>query len=173
MIEPVSSTKIGAPASGHSLRLQARRRAVLALIALAYGLGGCAVTAEPGPESRPEPHDEESWYASQRPILQQRAEARWAALMRGDMEKAYEFTSPDYRAVATLQQFRGKYGRTLEWRVARAIDVIYDSPTVATVPVEVAYQTYLRGMPGNAFENKSVISEKWIYRDSQWWYTVN
>ncbi len=120
-----------------------------------------------------QPEDSEKWRTSQRPILEERAEARWDALIKGDFEKAYLFRTPDYRAVVSSQQYKGKYGRVAGWRMADVVDVSYDDPTVATVSVEVSYRISLPGTGGESIETQKAISEKWIYKDRKWWYTSN
>jgi hypothetical protein len=120
-----------------------------------------------------EPEESEKWRESQRPVLKARAEARWDALIKGDIEKAYLYTTPEYRAVVNLQQYRGKYGRVLGWRGARVVDISYDVPTVAAVSVEVTYRIGLPGVGGEVIETQKAISEKWIYKNREWWYTSN
>lgn len=120
-----------------------------------------------------QPEDSEKWRQSQHPALKDRAEKRWDALIKGNFEKAYTFTSPDFRAVVSSQQYRGKFGRALSWRLARVVNVSYDAPTVATVSVEVTYRASLPGTGGEMIETQSLISEKWIYKNREWWYTAN
>lgn len=120
-----------------------------------------------------QPEDSERWRASQRPVLEEQAEARWDALIKGDIEKAYLFTTPEYRAVVNLQQYKGKYGRVVDWRMANVVNVSYDDLTVATVSVEVSYRVSLPGTGGESIETQKAISEKWIYKDRKWWYTSN
>jgi len=117
------------------------------------------------------PEDSDTWRNAQRPVIKQRAEARWVGLIKGDIEKAYSYTSPDYRAVVTLQQFKGKYGRVVDWRVAHANDISYDSPTVASVSVEVTYRVDLPGVRGKEIETNRVLTEKWLFKNGEWWYT--
>jgi hypothetical protein len=131
----------------------------MAALVVALGVVACATT----------PEDSDSWRNSQREILMSRAEARWMGLINGDFDKAYSFLSPDYRSVVNLQQYRRKMGRALEWRLARAKDISYDSPTVASVLVEVTYQVVLPG--SGLVENTRVMAEKWLYKDGGWWYT--
>ena len=138
-------------------------RAGLACVAL-WALSGCAAL---------QPSDGEQWQESQRPVLTARAEARWDALIKGDAENAYMYTTPEYRAVVNLQQYKGKYGRVVDWRGARVVDIGYDVPTVATVSVEVTYRVDLPGTGGELIETKKAISEKWIYKNREWWYTSN
>jgi hypothetical protein len=120
-----------------------------------------------------EPEESEKWRESQRPVLKARAEARWGALIKGDIENAYTYTTPEYRAVVNLQQYKGKYGRVVDWRGARVVDIGYDVPTVASVSVEVTYRVDLPGTGGELIETKKAISEKWIYKNREWWYTSN
>ena len=148
------------------ISVRSRRYFVVAGLAYAMlsALPGCAIL---------QPEDSEKWRASQRPVLKARAEARWDALIKGDIEKAYIYTTPEYRAVVNLQQYKGKYGRVLDWRGARVVDISYDVPTVATVSVEVTYRIGLPGMAGELIETQKAISEKWIYKNREWWYTSN
>ena len=146
--------------------VSSRRSFVVAGLAYAmlFALPGCATL---------EPEESEKWRESQHPVLKARAEARWDALIKGDFEKAYTFSSPDFRGVVSAQQYRGKFGRALSWRLARVVNVSYDAPTVATVSVEVTYRASLPGTGGETIETQSRISEKWIYKNREWWYTAN
>lgn len=120
-----------------------------------------------------EPEGSEKWLAAQKEVLETRAVDRWNALIKRDMEKAYSYTSPEYRSVVSLQQYAGKYGRSVEWRMARVVNVSYDGPAVATVSVEVTYRVGLPGSGGEMFESPKLIFEKWIYKDREWWFTSN
>lgn len=136
------------------------------------GLASLGAVALPGCATHP-PEFSEPWQQTQRNVLKQRAEARWAALIKGDIDAAYGFTTPAYRSVVSAQQHRGKYGRVAGWRLARVLDVSYDDPAVATVSVEVTYRAVLPGSGGEAVETQKLNSEKWIYKDREWWYTAN
>jgi len=136
------------------------------------GLAYAILSALPGCATL-QPEESEKWRESQRPVLKARAEARWGALIKGDIEKAYTYTTPEYRAVVNLQQYKGKYGRVVDWRGARVVDISYDVPTVATVSVEVTYRVDLPGTGGELIETQKAISEKWIYKNREWWYTSN
>jgi len=131
---------------------------------IALSLTGCAPL---------QPEDSEQWHASQRPVLKERAEARWDALIKGDFEKAYSFTTPEYRDVVSMQQYKGKYGRVLDWQMAKVLNVSYDDPAVATVSVEVRYRVDLPGIRGEVFETQKTIPEKWLYKDRKWWFVSN
>ncbi len=143
----------------------------LALV-LATGLASAGLVTLPGCAML-QPEFSEAWQESQRDVLKQRAEARWQAVIKSDLDAAYLFTTPEYRSVVTVQQYKGKYGRVANWRVARVVNVSYDVPAVATVSVEVTYRVLLPGSGGEAVETRKLISEKWIYKNRDWWYTAN
>lgn len=133
--------------------------ATIAALVLGFGLAGCASTP-----------DDAAWKASQSQNLKMRAEARWEALIKGDLQQVYAFMSPEYRNVVSLQQFKSRYGRTVEWRLARVDDIRYDSPTVVSVMMGVTYRTYLPGARGEPFDNRRTLTEKWLLKDGEWWY---
>lgn len=126
--------------------------AMIGLLSLA-GLVGCA--------SSP----------SERDVLKQRAEARWGAVIRGELDKAYLFLTPEHRNVVSLQQYKAKFGRTIEWRVAEVDEIRYDDPTVASVLMGVTYRVFMPGARGEHFESRKVLTEKWLLKDGEWWYT--
>ncbi len=116
------------------------------------------------------PEDSPKWYDSQRAVLTERAEARWQARMKQNIEAEYAYLSPAYRAVVSLQQYKGRVGNVIEWRLARVKDILYDSPTVASVSVEVTYRFTVRD--GTEMESSRILIEKWLYMDGGWWYTA-
>lgn len=144
-------------------RWQSTRKAAGFVVALVSALmiSACATA----------PADNDAWRDSQRSVLKQRAEARWQMLIEGDFKEAYGFLSPDYRSVVNLQQYKKKFGRSIDWRLARVDDIRYDSPTVATVLVKLTYATDLPGARGELIQNTREMPEKWLYKDGGWWYT--
>lgn len=120
-----------------------------------------------------EPEGSEKWQQAQRTVLETRAGDRWNALIKGDFEKVYSYTSPEYRSVVSLQQYKGKYGRSVDWRMARVVNVSYDGPAVATVSVEVTYRVGLPGSGGELVQTQRNVLEKWVYKDREWWFTSN
>ena len=118
------------------------------------------------------PEDSETWRASQQPVLMQRAETRWNALIKGDYEAAYEFLSPAQRSVVSLQQYKRSIGGAVQWRVAKVDDIRYDLPTVAAVSVAVTYRFVPPGSGGKEVESVRQMQEKWLYKDGVWWYTA-
>lgn len=118
------------------------------------------------------PADTEAWRSSQRPVIKQRAEARWDALIKGNYETAYGFLTSAQRSVVSLQQYKGSIGGAVLWQVARVDDIRYDSPTVAAVSVAVTYRFMPPGSGGKEIESVRQMQEKWLYKDGGWWYTA-
>lgn len=118
------------------------------------------------------PADTEGWRSSQRPVIKQRAEARWDALIKGNYETAYGFLTSAQRSVVSLQQYKGSIGGAVLWQVARVDDIRYDSPTVAAVSVAVTYRFMPPGSGGKEIESVRQMQEKWLYKDGGWWYTA-
>src|SRR6218665_1522315 len=72
-----------------------RAAAVAALVALT----GCAAPPPASPEQ----------------AVEQRANARWKALLAGDIKQAYGFTTPSYRAVTSLERYSADLGGVATW----------------------------------------------------------
>ena len=102
--------------------------------------------------------------------LRTRVEARWAALIAGNFDRAYEFETPAYRKIYTAQQFRARFGEALRWKQARVVEIELKRPEVATVAVEIEYSIFVseRGM----MEDKVVDTETWLRVDGQWWHQL-
>ena len=124
---------------------------------------GCANLGAPDDVTRASPE----WLETQKPRIAERAEARWKVLISGDLDAAYQFASPEYRSVFSLQQFRAKFGTAVVWNLARVKSVKYDDSNVAQVLVQVEYQA-----PVGLQSVKGVreMTENWLYsKDSEWY----
>lgn len=142
-----------------SLRSAACATALVACMSLS----GCAGLRAPDDVARASPE----WLETQKPRIAERAEARWKALIAGDLDAAYQFSSPEYRSVFSLQQFRAKFGTAVVWNLARVKSVKYDDSNVAQVVVQVEYQA-----PVGLQSVKGVreMTENWLYSTGSEWY---
>ncbi len=102
--------------------------------------------------------------------LRGRVETRWAALVSGDFDRAYEFETPAYRKIYTAQQFRASFGKDLRWKQARVIEIELEQPEVAAVVVEIEYSIPISGR--GMMEDKAVDTEAWLRVDGQWWHQL-
>ncbi len=99
--------------------------------------------------------------------LRARAEGRWAALIAGDFDKAYEFETPAYRELYNARQYRAKYGAGLRWQQAKVVGMEPKSPEVVTVTLEIDYSFHVSGQ--GMMDNKGLVTETWLWVDGQWW----
>jgi hypothetical protein len=92
----------------------------------------------------------------------QRAQARWDALIRGDVNAAYEFLSPGTRAVTSQAVYKGKI-RPGMWRSAKVRSVECEAD-VCSVKLLIDYD--VRGAKGL----ETPLTEKWIIESGNAWY---
>jgi hypothetical protein len=93
--------------------------------------------------------------------VRQRAEARWAATIRGDNLAAYAYLSPASKNLLPLEQYILKAPRNIRQASVTGVNCSADSCKVA---IELKYDTQLV---------KGVVTpqvETWILDKDQWWY---
>ena len=94
--------------------------------------------------------------------VEARAAARWQALLKGDLETAYQFLSPASKAVLPLDVYKGKHKIGM-YRKAK-VDAVACEADVCTVTMSVTYD-YKR--------KKGLVTpltEKWIISGGRAWY---
>jgi hypothetical protein len=127
-------------------RFQSHLQALLMLLLI--GLNSCG--SSPPPEE----------------AVRERALERWQALMQRDMEKAYGYLSPGYRAVTSLDLYRARFGSAVRWTDANVKKVACtDKACDVTVNVHYQYMAPSVGM----YEGEKPLEEKWVQVDKQWW----
>jgi hypothetical protein len=95
-------------------------------------------------------------------VVKERSQARWDALVKGDISAAYEYLSPGSRAAMT----RDAYASSMQlgfWKSAKV-----DSVTCATKDNCEAHATIEYEFQGR--KTKTPLRETWIREGSQWWY---
>ena len=137
------------PNSAKRLRdfaVKAARPASVFLGGLALGLAGCASV-----DSRPDPE-----------VLKERAQARWDALVSGDVRKAYGFLSPTTRAAMTPEAYADGIRKGF-WKSVTVDKVQCESATVCDALLTVEYAHLGR-------TTKTPMMETWIKDGSTWWF---
>ena len=105
--------------------------------------------------------------ASPEAIVKERATERWAALLKRDMRKAYEYAAPSYRSVVSADTFAGKFGTSVAWVAADVVNVACETDKcTATVRVEA------KPLMGTKFGNtiSTHVDETWLLEDGRWWF---
>lgn len=136
-----------APAARASIAANALRAgAATALLALA----ACAATTPAPPEQ----------------LVAQRAAARWQALIAGDFEKAYGFTTPSYRALTPFERYRAGIGGAVTWLGAEVVRVECETEKcTAVIKIEA------RPMLATPYKGTITtgVDETWLLEQGQWW----
>ena len=102
--------------------------------------------------------------------LQQRAQARWDALLAGDYATAYTYLSPGYRSGVTATDFEiGFRSRRVQYLSAEYRDNNCNE-TACTVRIMLGYKVVrpMEGVP--EWKSSSVVEERWIYSEGEWWF---
>ena len=94
-------------------------------------------------------------------LVVDRAQQRWNALLKQDMDGAYQFISPGGRSVMTVQQYRPRVN-TGFWRGAKA--------TTASCAAETCEVTVLVDLIIEGVKFTNPIKETWILDAGKWWF---
>ena len=102
--------------------------------------------------------------------LQERAQARWDALLAGDFAAAYAYNSPGYRSATSVTDFEISFRlRRVQYKSAK-----YESHSceeqACTVRIWVDYSVsqLAQGVP--EWKARNIIEERWILTDGNWWF---
>ena len=98
--------------------------------------------------------------------VKQRAEAYWKARAAGQVDKAYELTSPSYRKVRTFDQFKMQFGNGASIKGVSVIKVDCEAEK-CTVRTKVEAAPALMGVSVGTIATHS--DEIWLLEDGQWW----
>lgn len=101
--------------------------------------------------------------------IEQRATARWNALLSGDLAGAYEYLSPGYRtSVSSLQYQRSILLKRVAWTSAKYLE---SECEVATCKVKINLGFTVSGaLPGvKSYNGTQIIEESWVLIDGQWY----
>jgi hypothetical protein len=107
---------------------------------------------------------------SQETDIKQRAQARWDAVLAGDWDSAYSYYSPGYRSSTSRVDFEiAMRLRKVRWTSAE----VQESSCTAdacTLDTKLGYRI-ASPVPGvNEWKNSTVVAERWVRTDGQWWF---
>lgn len=119
-------------------------------LALGVGLAGCAgISADSSPEAKQK-------------LVAERAEARWQALLKGDVDGAYQYLSAGSKAATSLPLYKAKIKPGL-WRKAK-VDKVDCDAELCKVQMTITYD--YRNMKGI----ETLLPETWIIENGSAWY---
>lgn len=131
---------------GHLATLSVALSAVLGA-----ALAGCAIAPK-------KPED----------AVRERAQARWDALLKGDLQRAYGYISPGGRAVVPYETYRGRIGAAVTWQSAQVTSVTCETLEKCSVRVNLTYLPAMRRSAIGTIERS--LDETWVLDAGQWWF---
>ena len=93
--------------------------------------------------------------------VKERAQARWDALVKGDVKTAYEYFSPGSREGYSLQSYEASIRKGF-WKKAEVKQVKCESSDRCQADVTIEYEFMGRRTP-------SGLQEAWIREGGNWW----
>lgn len=99
-------------------------------------------------------------------IVAQRAGEYWKARQAGDYAKAYDLTTPSYRKLHSLEQYRLQFGQGAAIQGAEVVKVDC-GPEKCTARIKISAAPALVGV--NVGTIATHLSETWLLQDGQWW----
>lgn len=114
-------------------------------------LAGCAAFAPLPPEQ----------------AVEKRAAEYWQARMAGKYEKAYELSTPAYRKLRTVEQFRLQLGGGVSVASAEVVKVTCEEQK-CTARMKIDAKPALVGVKLGTIP--MYLDEIWLLEDGQWWH---
>ncbi|MBB1126950.1 nuclear transport factor 2 family protein [Thiospirillum jenense] len=101
--------------------------------------------------------------------LVKRLQARWAALIASDFDRAYTFETPEFRAKTDAKTFHAQFGPFVTWHGIEPIAVQYPTPDTAMLSFLLDYSFPVDGTD-HLTRTERFAQERWIRRDGEWWH---
>jgi hypothetical protein len=100
-------------------------------------------------------------------VVRARAQARWALLLKSDIDSAYEFLSPNARLAQPKDVYKSRI-RSGFWISANVVrvDCQQENRCLALTDVKIK----MAGMRGGPIDHVSTATEDWLFIAGQWWY---
>tara|TARA_R110000772_G_scaffold54227_1_gene123831 strand:+ start:114749 stop:115186 length:438 start_codon:yes stop_codon:yes gene_type:complete len=107
--------------------------------------------------------------------LEDRVRGRWQAIIDRDFEAAYEFASPNYRAVFSKSMFIRNFSYSLDWQLTAVEVLAYDAEAaVASVAVRVMSKPIKQTSVSAQFGfMPSTVRERWVSINGEWWHSAS
>ena len=107
-------------------------------------------------------------------IVAERANARWAAVIEGQWQQAYDLLTPGYRAATDFDSYRmNLLARKINWTAASTTKVVCESAEKCTASVKIDY-ALVGGLPGvSRVTSSATADETWLKLDGQWLHLPN
>ncbi len=137
----------------HSDLFSLRSRVAVLALSLAASLAGCVSMSGGGKDLAPE---------GKQALVAQRVNARWNALIKGDLERAYTFMSAGSQATVPIEVYKAKL-KPGKWRAVKINSMDCDAE-ICQVNMTLTYDhTMMKGI-------QTPFQETWILEKGTAWY---
>lgn len=106
--------------------------------------------------------------ASSMATLEQRALARWQALIERRIESAYEYLTPGYRATRSVTEYAASVGSAVRWTKIAWHQAECAQPDSCLVQLLLDYSIHAPGV--GEIPSISTQEERWLFVDGQWYF---
>jgi hypothetical protein len=96
-----------------------------------------------------------------------RAQERRDALVKGDMERAYQYFTPGYRAIVSVDRYRNSIGNASQTVAATVESVECESLEKCIAKVKVEMKPLV--VPRFTGTITTYSDETWLFEAGQWW----
>lgn len=96
-------------------------------------------------------------------IVKERAQARYDALIKGNIKAAREFTAPTYRQRVSVEGYQSVMGGVGNWKKAEVSSVKCEEERCEVTGL-ITYT-----IPRMKMENTIPLDDVWIKTDGKWW----
>jgi hypothetical protein len=134
----------------HHITALGRRLALATLGLMSLAVVGCA-SLQPAPEE----------------TVRKLATQRWQALLAGKFDQAYEFATPAFKKLRTVDFYRtNRSAVPVKWVSAEVLRVDCE-PQRCSVKIKLITRPIMPGF--NKLNLETGLDEVWILEDGQWW----
>jgi hypothetical protein len=99
-------------------------------------------------------------------IVRQRANERWAALVKRDFAKAYTYSTPAYRALVNTDAYRDRFSQG-NWSGGEVVKVACPEVAQCISTVRIEMKSLLFRKYGDNISTH--YDEIWLLEEGQWW----
>jgi len=99
----------------------------------------------------------------------QRAEQRWAALIKRDFAAAYAYNQPAFRDAVPLETYQKGFGAAAQWKSSK-VNKVTCQPERCIVNTRLTVTNLIPIFAKRIPEITSDTEEVWIRDEGQWWF---
>jgi len=104
-------------------------------------------------------------------IVAERAQARWDAMIAGEIEDGWAYYTPGYRQHTSARDLGYEVGRNpVQWLDAEVRKVECDEER-CQVSISLEYQLTSGPAPLRRMPVRTPLTETWLQIDGRWWYS--